>query len=120
MTKSHDPAKEEHNRRSVEQVAREKLKKADDARQVPDPAQAGYGLPQDGPLEARRSIVFRPGALQYAYCLWAPVLCIGVGVALVLRWNVPGSVGFGVLFLVIGLIPASSHSGCGSRLINGM
>jgi hypothetical protein len=112
MTKSHDPVKEAHNRRWAEWEAQEKLRKAEEARHGRDPAQPGYGLPEVAPVEASRPdtalqrIVFRPGVLQYAYCLWAPVLCIGVGVALLLQWNVPGSVAFGVLFLGIGMIPA--------------
>ncbi len=112
MTRSHDPAKDAHNRRWAEWEAQEKLRRAEEARHGRDPAQPGYGLPEDVPIETSRPdtalqrIVFRPGMRQYAYCLWAPVLCIGVGVAFVLRWNVPGSVGFGVLFLAIGLIPA--------------
>ncbi len=86
--------------------------KAEEALRGRDPAQPGYGLLEDVPVEASRPdialqrIVFRPGVLQYAYCLWAPILCIGGGVALLLQWNVPGSVGFGVLLLTIGLIPA--------------
>jgi hypothetical protein len=111
MTRSRDPAKEAHNRRWAEWEAQEKLRKAQEARHG-DPAQPGYGLPEDDPAKAShpdtdpQRIVFRPGGLQYAYCLWAPVLCIGIGVALLLQWSVPGSVGFGVLFLVIGMIPA--------------